>query len=86
MTSSRPREYRQAVRWVNCVNPASWSIGRIKDLISLLTTELFIDLQYTDIYQKTPSQCAQSPRKGQDEDTDGKFLVMRLRGRVGILV
>jgi len=48
MTATCPREYRQAVRGVNCVNPAPWSKGRITDLISLLTAELSIDLQYTD--------------------------------------
>ena len=48
MTAISPREYRQAVRDVNCVNPASWSNGRITDLTSLLTAELSIDLQYTD--------------------------------------
>jgi len=64
MTSSCPCEYRQAVRSVNCVNPASWSIGRINDLIPLLTTELFIDLQYTDNYQKTPSYALKVPGRG----------------------
>jgi hypothetical protein len=42
MTSIFPGEYRQEVRGVNFVNPASWSNGRIIDLISLLTTELSI--------------------------------------------
>jgi len=60
MTSIRPREYRQAVRGVNCANPASWSNGRIIDFISLLTTELSIDLQYTDNDQ-TETGCNHSP-------------------------
>src|SRR6516162_1065754 len=73
MTSSCPRAYRQAVRGVNCVNPASWSAGRIRDLISLLTTELFIDCSIPTTTERHRHNELKAPVKGQTKILRPRF-------------